>query len=340
MAKKTILGIDIGYDQLKLALVSGGRVVSTASAAMPENLMVDGRITSRETMSDLIRTTMKENGIRANDAAIALPNEAVYVKNVSMPLMTTDQLVYNLPFEFNDYITGEIRDYVFDYAVIKDAEEEQEEDPEDENSGKKMSLMAVGAERSLIEDAQAILRKAGLRMKIASPGLCSYINLIRAQKDSLYQMADEFGILDLGYKEIRLYMFRGDRHVATRELETGLSTLDDVIADAFSVDVHLAHTYLMNNYENCLERVECLAAYENIAVELMRAMNFYRFSNPDSTLSDLWLCGGGAVIRPLADSIGEMLDMELHPASELVPGGDAVEECNSFVQAVGVTFGM
>ena len=91
-----------------------------------------------------------------------------------------------------------------------------------------------------------------------------------------------------------------------------------MIAEAFSVDVHLAHTYLMNNYENCLEREECLAAYENIAVELMRAMNFYRFSNPDSTLSDLWLCGGGAVIRPLADSIGEMLDMELHPASELV----------------------
>ena len=341
MAKKTILGIDIGYDQLKLALVAGGEVISTVSTAMPENLMMEGRITSRETMSELIRTAMKDNNLKANYAAVVLPNEAVYVKNVSMPQMTVDQLVYNLPFEFNDYITGEIRDYVFDYAVLKDEEGEVQDDyPEAENAGKKMSLMAVGAERSLIEDAQAILRKAGLRMKIASPALCSYINLIRAQKDSLYQMADEFGILDLGYKEIRLYMFRGDRHVATRELETGLSTLDDVIADAFSVDVHLAHTYLMNNYENCLEREECLAAYENIAVELMRAMNFYRFSNPDSTLSDLWLCGGGAVIRPLADSIGEMLDMELHPASELVPGGGAVEECNSFVQAVGVTFGM
>ena len=64
MAKKTILGIDIGYDQLKLALVAGGEVISTVSAAMPENLMMEGRITSRETMSELIRTTMKDNGIR------------------------------------------------------------------------------------------------------------------------------------------------------------------------------------------------------------------------------------------------------------------------------------
>ena len=31
-----------------------------------------------------------------------------------------DQLEYNLPFEFNDYITGERKEYVFDYAVVSD----------------------------------------------------------------------------------------------------------------------------------------------------------------------------------------------------------------------------
>ena len=36
---KTILGIDIGHDQLKLALVKGNRVLRVASAEMPENLM-------------------------------------------------------------------------------------------------------------------------------------------------------------------------------------------------------------------------------------------------------------------------------------------------------------
>lgn len=338
MAKKTILGVDIGYDQLKLALVNGGKVVQTVSAPMPENLMMGGRITSRDTMSELLRDTMKENKIRANYAAVVLPNESVYVKNVTMPQMTVDQLEYNLPFEFNDYITGEIREYVFDYAVLGHEEEAQEADPSEEPTGKTMNLMAVGAPRVILEDAQAILRKAGLRMKIAAPAVCTYISLIRAQKESLSQAADEFGILDLGYESIRLYMFREDQHVTTRVLEVGLSTLDEVLAEAFGVEVHLAHTYLMSNFENCLEREECITAYENIAVELMRAMNFYRFSNPDSTLSDLWLCGGGAVIAPLREAIGEMLDVTLHDASELVPGGEEITECNSYVQAIGITF--
>lgn len=348
-SKKTLLGIDIGYDQLKMALVDNGVVAAAVSAAMPENLLKDGELTSLETMSDLIRQTMKENNIKANYAALVLPNESVYVKNVSVPMMTTDQLAYNLPFEFNDYITGEVSDYIFDYAVLpqdENNEEEQEQqtaaetDPflqDEEAPLEKLELMAVGAPRAVITDAQNMLRKAGLRLVKTAPALCTYISLIRRQRETLMEENNEFGILDLGYNSIRMYMYKEDRHVATRVLEIGLRSLDSVIADIYGVEVHLAHTYLMANFEKCLEREECVNSYENIAVELMRAMNFYRFSNPDSTLSDLWLCGGGAVIRPLTDAIGEMLDMRLHTASELVPGGDDIPECNSFVQAIGIT---
>ena len=140
----------------------------------------------------------------------------------------------------------------------------------------------------------ALGKRSCLRLVRTAPALCTYIELIRAQKEFLSGFGDEFGILDLGHQSIRMYMFKQDRHVATRALEMGLSNLDTVLEEAFSVDVHLAHTYLMTNYENCQQRDECRAAYENIAVELMRAMNFYRFSNPQSVLSDLWLCGGGA----------------------------------------------
>ena len=111
---KTILGVDIGHDQLKLALVKGTRVIKTASAAMPENLLRNGRITSRESLAELIRTTMKQHKLRANNAAFVLSNDTVYIKNVDIPQMTIEQLQYNLPFECQDYITGEPRDYVFD----------------------------------------------------------------------------------------------------------------------------------------------------------------------------------------------------------------------------------
>lgn len=350
MAKGNILGIDIGHDQLKLALVDNGIVLDAVSVPMPDNMLKEGELTSIEAMADLIGKTMKTNGIRAKNAAFVMPNEMAYVKEVSMPMMNTEQLAINLPYEFNDYITGEIKDYIFDYAVLPpDAKTEEEAEPaaKEEASGETetkaeeteqvLKLMAVGAERRYIEDIQKMLAKVGLKMVRIAPSLCTYISLIRNHMAELKQYSDEFGILDLGHESVRMYIFNEDRHEATRVLETGLSSLVDVVADLFGVERHLAHTYIINNYENCLDREECRNTYDNIATELMRALNFYKFSNPNSNLTDLWLCGGGAFIHPLALAIGEMLDMRLHTASELVDDGDEIPGCNSFVQAIGIT---
>ena len=346
MAKKSILGIDIGSDRLKLALVEDSYVLDAVSTKMPDNLFKEGRVTSIETMSGLISSVMKENGIKATQAALVIPNENVYIKTVRMPMMTAEQLTYNLPFEFNDYITGEIKDYVFDYAVLPQEKKEEEQTDQagqaaeipapGETEEETLTLMAVSAERALIDEADEMLRKAGLKLVKAAPSICAYISLLREQMATLKETTNEFCILDLGYEATRLYMFKEDRHDATRVIDTGLQTLVSVVADLYSVENHLAYTYIMNDFENCLEREECREAYDNIAVELMRAMNFYRFSNPDSSLTDMWMCGGGANIHPLCDAIGNMLEMRLHTASELVTDGDEIPDCNSFVQAVGV----
>ena len=365
---KTILGVDIGYDSLKLALVNGKTVRKTAIVPMPKNLIREGRVVSTETMGELIRRTMREHGIRCNQAAIVLQNETVFIRSVTMPVMTVDQLNYNLPFEFRDYITDELKDYLFDYAVVS-VSEEKEESAEDEGgenseSGGVMELMAVAAPKALIEESKETLHRAGLKLVKAAPGVCAFQSLIRAcenkqtaklkrdrkprkakeseeagnaQNTEDTQNLKEYCILDLGYQSIRMYMFRGDRHMVTRVLELGMNSLDQAIAEAYSVDVHLADTYLLSNYENCQSKDYCMNAYGTITVELMRALNFYRFSNPDSHLEDIWICGGGACIRPLQESISETLDLRIHTAADLIPNGAAVDEDYALLQAIGIT---
>ena len=327
---KSLIGIDIGHGSLKLALVKGRQVKRAVSVAMPNKLVQDGRVVSAETMGELIRTTMRENGMRARKAAIVLPNESTFVRNVNVPVMSADQLKYNLPFEFRDYITDELKDYTYDYAVI----ERKAADEEDgENTGETLDLLAVAVHTELLEETRGILRKAGLRMAKAVPTVSSYVSLIRNLGGD---PSAEYCILDLGYRAVRMYMFRGDRHVVTRALEIGLSALDDVIAGIYNVDPYLAHTYLLTNYENCQQKPECISSYNNIAVELMRALNFYRFSNPESMLSDIWLCGGGASIGALQKAIASALDMNIHQAQDLLPkGGETVEDACSVIQAIG-----
>ena len=202
-----------------------------------------------------------------------------------------------------------------------------------------MELLAVSVPKAYMEETRGMLRKAGMKLEKAAPSICSYINLIRLQQEKKGNSEEQYCILDLGYQAIRMHMYKGDRYVFTRVLDIGLSMLDEVLEDAFSVDIHLAHMYLMTNYEGCQERTECETAYSSIAMELMRVLNFYRFSNPDSALTDMWLCGGGAVIRPLAETISDMLNIQLHSADELVPGGEKIDQCNTFAQAIGIAMG-
>ena len=331
---KTVLGIDVGYDSLKLALVKGRQVKKTAVVPMPNSLIRAGRVVSVETMGDLLRTAIKQNGLRCDKAALALPNETVFIRNVTMPIMTEDQLKYNLPFEFRDYITDELKGYVFDYAMIGVKQAEESSETEDaELAGGAMELMAVAAPKSLLDESREYLHKAGMKLVKAAPTVSCFTNLIRK---SGAPAETEYCILDLGYQAIRMYMFRGDRHIVTRVLEIGMSSLDRVIAEQYGVDEHLAHTYLLSNYEGCQNGENCRNAYGNITVELMRALNFYRFSNPDSRLDDIWVCGGGAMIQPLLNVLAETTDMKLHSAAELLPGKQAVEQDYALLQAIGI----
>lgn len=340
---KTYLGIDVGCDSLKMALVSNGQVRKAVAVEMPKNLVQQGRVVSEETMGELIKHTMREYGIRANSAAYVMPLDTVFIKNVTMPQMSAEQLQYNLPYEFHDYISEDLTNYIFDYAMISSPAELAEaaakngEEAEGEEENASMELLGVGVSKAALEEIRTFLQKAGLKLEKAAPPMCCYSSLIRAADPEAAAARQEYCVIDMGYEAIRMYMFRGDRHIVTRTVEIGLSSLDDVAGDIFGVDVHLAHNYLLRNYEDCQRSDECMNAYDNIAVELTRALNFYRFSNPDSQLNDAWICGGGALIDPLRETISDSLDMIIHEPNELVPGSN-VPDCSLFLQAIGIAF--
>ena len=177
---KIILGVDIGYDSMKLALVKDGKVKKAVTVAMPKNLLREGRVVSPESMGELIRKAMKQSGIRCGRGALVLPNETVFIRNVTMPVMTEDQLKYNLPFEFRDYISDELKNYVFDYAMVTTPGQLRagaKTDGED-RVGRSMELMAVAAPVSLIEDAREYFRKADRPEMIAPGAIADRLNRI------------------------------------------------------------------------------------------------------------------------------------------------------------------
>ena len=70
-----------------------------------------------DAMADFLRQTAKSNGIPLTHAALVLPSTEVFTRELVMPAMTEQQLLYNLPYEFRDYLTEEKNKYFFDYSM-------------------------------------------------------------------------------------------------------------------------------------------------------------------------------------------------------------------------------
>ena len=353
---KSCLGIDIGKDQMKLVLMKGENIVKTASVQMPEGLLKDGRIVSVETTGELIRKTMKENKIRCKEAAVVVSSGICFLRNVTMPEMTAEQLVYNLPYEFRDYITDELKKYVFDYSwgsgeempkgkKLKKAskKKKKEEKPEEEENQKRneMELLAAAAPLEVMEDLRLMTRKAGLKLTFAAPEVSACENLLHYKLRNEQDKDKEYGILDLGSTSSRLFIFKGDRHQVTRVIERGMELVEELLADTFHIDIHLAHTWLLANHEDCIHSEVCQDAFSQISVELMRALNFYQFSNPESRLEDIYICGGGASIATMRQSLEENLDVKIHEAGELLErmNGSGDETSSLWMLAAGTALG-
>ena len=351
---KSCLGIDIGKDQMKLVLMKGENIVKTASVQMPEGLLKDGRIVSVETTGELIRKTMKENKIRCKEAAVVVSSGICFLRNVTMPEMTAEQLVYNLPYEFRDYITDELKKYVFDYSwgsgeempkgkKLKKASKKKEEKPEEEENQKRneMELLAAAAPLEVMEDLRLMTRKVGLKLTFAAPEVSACENLLHYKLRNEQDKDKEYGILDLGSTSSRLFIFKGDRHQVTRVIERGMEQVEELLADTFHIDIHLAHTWLLANHEDCIHSEVCQDAFSQISVELMRALNFYQFSNPESRLEDIYICGGGASIATMRQSLEENLDVKIHEAGELLErmNGSGDEASSLWMLAAGTALG-
>lgn len=308
---KTIMGIEIGNYRIKISVCSKGLVEKFVVADLPDDLVQEGKIVSWEAMADIIKEIVKENNINCKNVAAVLPDGLTYIRRTTMPAMTIDQLKINLPFEFHDYITEERDKYVYDYSVIDFVEDET-------GKPKEMDLLTVAVPKETLEQYKTMFRRAGLKMVMAAPEIIGFRNLIyKYEDDNHIDDVTDYAILDIGHTGTRLHMFTGGEYEITRNMEIGGQAITNAVAELYSVDKHIAQVYKESNHENIWEKEECKAIYNQLAVEIMRVINFYMFNNPDTSLDKIYYCGGGSMITPLLGAIGATIEQEVVGLDEL-----------------------
>nr|WP_325204158.1 pilus assembly protein PilM [uncultured Oscillibacter sp.] len=322
----TRLGFDIGSSSLKIAVLRGAET-RIEEVRLPEN-MVDGTgaILLPHAFAQFLKQTKKDLSLPRGPAALALPPSQVICRLVTMPRMTTEQLLLNLPYEFSDFIQGVADQYHCDYAVCVSSEED------DEAQGVPM-MAAVAAKQTLAEYAR-MFSQAGLRLKTVLPQEMALIQLCQARGAG----AEEFCFVDLGHQFTRITVVWRDRVQATRQIALGGRNLDMIVAGELGVDPFLSNTYKAANFQNVLTLPAVAEVCERIAVEILKVINFYQFTYRSSSLAGVYLVGGGASLPLLRQSIESAVDLPLLDPADLLPeAGEAAASAGVF--AAGAAMG-
>ncbi len=322
---RTQLGFDIGSSSMKVAVLQGDRL-RTEEVRLPENL-VDGagNIALPHAFVQFLKQMKREMSLPRCPAALVLPPSQVICRLVTMPKMTTQQLMMNLPYEFTDFIQGVADQYFCDYALCSLGEGESEEQG--------IPMMAAAAAKQTLAGYVQMFTRAGVRLKTILPQEMALIHLVKGRGEG----KEEFCFVDLGHQSTRITVVWRDRVQATRQIALGGRNLDLAVGDRLGVDAFLANTYKTSDYQSVLSSSEVTDLCDRIAVEILKVINFYQFTYRSSSLEGIFLVGGGAALPCLRKAIEETVGLPLLSPERLLPGGGQRIETGVF--AAGAAMG-
>ena len=330
---KTYLGIEVGNRSLKLAVCEGNRIKKFVQEGIPNDIVKEGQISDWDRMTKLLKETLKKYGISCKDAAMVLPEDITYVRRVVMPYMTVEQLRFNLPYEFSDFIAEEKDEYVYDYAVMDIFEEE-----ENGKTVKNMDIMAAAVSKTNLELYRHMLKECKLRLRIAASESSAYQNIVRKYMElNPSEREADFAVLNLGHYAVNLRIYTKGKYETGKEIKPGLQSIASIISQSEQIS-ELEVPYLSRN-DASFSKEECMAVYDQIALEVMRVISFFNYNHPGNTLDTLHCCGRGLTIRPLTETLENVVGMKIKGLQELF--GDISEDNQAMVYgaaAVGITW--
>ncbi|MDD6449208.1 MAG: pilus assembly protein PilM [Lachnospiraceae bacterium] len=302
---KSFLGFEIGSSRLKISEVVNGESVRFQAIDLPDNMIQDGSIVAWEGMVDVIRESVRRYGFHSRKAALVIPDAVSYLRRVTMPRMTEEQLLLNLPYEFHDMINGDKSDYIFDYSMI--------ETRQDETGNGEMDLFGAAISRELMSRYSDLFRRAGLKLVKAAPRDMAIMALMN-QLDPDF-LSHDTALLSIGYSDTTLDIYRNGIFDTKNTIDSGVNALIRALSEQNSMDPHLAQEYIRTNTNQVQEDPALTAVYDDIAVNVSRSLNYYSFQNRDNSLEEIYYFGGGGHIEPFMRAIAANVNLKMLPLS-------------------------
>ncbi len=306
MAKNQIVSIDIGTSAIKLVQLEqtalGIRLVGAGVEAYPH---VDPTATvSTEIISQTLQRLWRDVGGRSTPVVLSIPRLSVTSRQLTnLPAAATDDQLSNLvAMQAETELPFRVEGAIYDYHDVRRSEQG-------------ISVELIAAKRETVQQQINYLKPLGLAPKSVIPSTLatSVLAGIVNHKDSA--SAGMTMVVDIGAGRTDLCLMAGDTLRFSRSFPVGGDHLTHLYQQEMGGDFELAERRKIANAALDRQSQSANPSYEwadGLVAELKRSINGAKRElniNGGRIVSEIWLCGGGARIRGLADYIADRLDV-------------------------------
>jgi type IV pilus assembly protein PilM len=284
-----------------------------------------------EQLADALRHLMREHGIAASTANIAVAGSAVVVRCVKLPKMSESALRKSIKFEAGKYVPSSIDDSYIEFEILGDTDEG------------KMDVLVVAAPKEMVESRVTAIRLAGLDTEIVDiEGFALYRSLVEFAGDSPYT-DQTIALVDMGAAHTHISVVSNGQFALARSIPIAGATLTDALQTYFRTTAEEAEAAkyaldfaaLANNDSEAKENAALRLLQpivDELVREIRRSVNYYQTQQTDSVASPVGciLLSGGSSQLPgidayLAHKLGlscDAIGVWSSPRLSLNTGGD------------------
>ena len=317
------VGIDISSSSIKIVELNLNSFVLNKYKiySLPKGFVSEGVINDIERVSETIRDSWLEFEPTYEDVAIAIPQNAVVMREFSIPQ-------FNNQFKIDNYVKEQLvkdldnEDIDFDY-ILKENE-----------SGDKLASVVV-AKKEKIEEYQAIIQMTGIKV--------SAIDVENFAFQFLFEYLLPEGlngqhiiILELGATRIKGFIFRGKEFIIFNEMTVDYTNLMEEIANELGGPNYLKDFTNIHDYIDDIlisrKHVDknLVSAVISDVVKMLQQLKSSALVEKKISLANNSTCfifGGNSLIPGVYEEINKLLANPARYATELInKNGDRIKQ--------------
>lgn len=306
---RSLVGLNITSSAIKMVELSGSkaggyRLECYAIEPLSEGAVVDGSISSHNSVVEAVERCWKRLDTPTKYVAMALPTAAVITKKITLPAGLRESAMEVLvESEANQYIPFTLEEVNLDFQVIGPAH----------NSPDEVEVLIAASRKEGVEDRVACAEAAKLKpvvMDVESYAALTAFELVREQFSSGGKEAI-CALVDIGANAMKVIVMKGDQQIYSREQAFGGNQLTQDMVRAYGMSYEEAETLkrtgpMPDNFET-----EILRPFlDNLALEVSRALQFFFTSTQFSEVDHIILMGGGALVPGVAEVVAERTQID------------------------------